>query len=198
MKQITFKQYRTIDLSILCLLTVVFEYIITTATDQWFVLQAMAVSITLSMTCITMLRWNQYAVIIAVLGSLAYCLALNASYDKYIIYCIGSVFCLAALPIVKKLGKDRVRNDFIVRMVYATILYLFIVIGRWIVSLIFVPSLVTLIAFITTDVLSLLFAVLILFVCKGLDGVLEDQKSYLIRLDEERKQEQEENLNDPF
>ena len=42
--------------------------------------------------------------------------------------------------------------------------------------------------FITTDVLSLLFSVLILWIARRLDGMLEDQKHYLFRIQREKEQ----------
>ena len=52
--------------------------------------------------------------------------------------------------------------------------------------------------FITTDILSLLFAVVVMSLLKGADGMIEDQKEYLLRIDRESKEEESANLNDPF
>jgi len=182
----------------LCVLCAVFESIAAVATQKWFSLQAMSVTITLTITCITMIRWDVFAVLPALVGSLCYCVALNATFTEYAVYCLGSIFCLLALPIVKALGKEKIRKSFITRSVFAIAVYLLFAVGRWLVSLFFFPSFSSLIAFLATDILSLLFAIVVLYICKGLDGVLEDQRAYLIRLDEERKAEQEANLNDPF
>ena len=198
MKQITFKQYRAIDLTILCVMTAIFEAITTVATSNWFVLQAMAISITLAMTCIALLRWGLFAVLPSLVGSLTFCIASGATPDQYVVYCVGAIFALIAYPIALMLDKEKIRLSFSRRLIFAVSVYLFTVLGRWLTSLLFVPTLETLKTFLTTDVLSLLFAILILYVCKGLDGVIEDQRHYLIRLDEERKAEQEQNLNDPF
>ena len=45
MNQITFKQYRAIDILILVALTTLFEGIATLATAKWFALQPVAISI---------------------------------------------------------------------------------------------------------------------------------------------------------
>ncbi len=76
--------------------------------------------------------------------------------------------------------------------------YLSTVLGRWLISLLFEPSLMSLVTFITTDILSLLFAVVVMSLLKGADGMIEDQKEYLIRIDRESKEEEAANLNDPF
>ena len=41
----------------------------------------------------------------------------------------------------------------------------------------------------TTDIISLLFAFVIMFILRGVDGMIEDQKAYLFRLERQRKEE---------
>ena len=198
MKSITFKQYQQIDIAILCLITALFEAIATLASNQWFALQAMTVSIVLTLTCITMMRWGAYAAIPAFIGALVYCYISKATFSQYLIYCLGSLFCLLPLPLLLILGKERVRNNFVIRMLFIIEMYLVIGVGRWICSLPFNFTINTLSVFIFADILSLLFAIVVLTIAKNVDGLIEDQKSYLLRLERERKAEQEANLNDPF
>jgi len=84
------------------------------------------------------------------------------------------------------------------RLIFVSFTYLSTVLGRWLISLLFEPSLMSLITFITTDILSLLFAVVVMSLLKGADGMIEDQKEYLLRIDRESKEEEAANLNDPF
>lgn len=198
MKQITFKQYRMIDLSILCILTAFFEAIATLASDKWFNLQAMTVSITVAMTCITFMRWSRYALLPSFIGAFVYCTVIGGTTQQYLIYCGGSLFVILAFPLLERLTKEKVRKDFIFRTIFTVAVYVFLTLGRWTCSLPYVYSLNTFVTFFTTDILSLLFAIVILFLAKNLDGLIEDQKSYLLRLEKERQKEQEENLNDPF
>ena len=198
MKQLSFKQYRNIDIFMLCLFTAIFEAIATFATIDWFALQAMAISITLAMVCIALMRWNGLAVIPALVGSFVYCVVSKATLQQFIVYCGACIFVLLALLPIKLLKKDRIRTNFVIRSVFVLATYLYIVLGRWICSLIFQPSLKSLLVFMTTDILSLVFAILVMTVVKNGDGLIEDQKSYLLRLDKERKENQFANLNDPF
>ena len=92
MEHITFKQYRNIDLSLLCILTAIFEALAAIASNKWFNLQAMTVSITLALVCITFLRWNLYALFPSFVGAFVYCTAIGGSTKQYIIYCGGSLF----------------------------------------------------------------------------------------------------------
>lgn len=193
MNQITFKQYRNIDLFLICVITAVFEAIVTVATNKWFSIQAMAVSITLAMTCIAIMRWTAYAAIPAMVGSIAFCAASQATAVQYVIYCCGSIFCLLSIIIVKLVGKDKLKNDFVWRSIFVLSTYIAIALGRWLVSLLFEASLVTLINFLTTDILSLLFAIVVMTLVKNVDGLIEDQKAYLLRLDKEKKDQASEN-----
>lgn len=198
MKQITFKQYRNIDISILCILTAVFETIAALASDKWFVLQSMTVSITVALTCITFMRWSLYALIPSFIGAFVYCAVIGGNAKQFLIYCGGSLFVLIAFPILKKITKEKIRTDFFFKMVFACSVYLSLTLGRWICSLPFEFTLKTFVTFLGTDILSLLFAIVVLAIAKNVDGLIEDQKSYLLRLEKESKEEQEANLNDPF
>lgn len=189
MNQLTFKQYRQIDLFIWCILTAVFEAIASLASNKWFVLQAMTISISLTMVAITMMRWNAFAVLPSLIGALASCIASGAETKEYLVYCGGSIFCLLALPVLKALKKDRVKKSFPYLLVFTVSLYLSLVLGRWICSLIFELSLSSILAFLGTDVLSLLFALLVLSLTKSADGLFEDQKAYLFRLERERNEQ---------
>ena len=198
MKQITFKQYRTIDLVFLSLIAAIFESVATLATNYWFVKQPMAVSITLTITCIAALRWSEYALIPSLIGSIMHCIISGATIEQFLYYCAGSLLFLISIPLLKKLGKEKVRNDFIIRSFFAIVTYISIALGRWLLSLLFEANIKSLVIFLVTDILSLLFAIVVLTLAKGVDGLLEDQKSYLIRLDKERREEEEANLSDPF
>ncbi len=199
MKQISFKQYRKIDIAILCILTAIFEGIATFAAGYkvWSA-QPLAVSITLTMVCIAMLRWSELALIPSLVGAVTYCVVSGGTLKQYIIYISGGLFCLLAVPVLKKLGKDRVRLDFFRRLVFVTTVYTAIELGRWLTSLFFELSLSSLTAFMfsPTELLSLLFAVIVVSLAKNADGLIEDQKSYLLRLDKEKREEQAANEND--
>ena len=78
MKQITFKQYRAIDITILCVMTAVFEAIAAMASDKWFNLQAMTVSVTLALVCITFMRWGLFALLPSFIGAFVYCTVIGA------------------------------------------------------------------------------------------------------------------------
>lgn len=197
-KQITFKQYKAIDISLLTALLFIFEALSTYATIHWFSLQALALSVTPLILAIVMLRWGWPAVISALLGGVAYCIAGGANLRQYAIYCIGNTAALLSLLVIKAFGKDEIRKSKWKLIIYAVSTYLFICIGRWLVSLVFEPTIKTLLAFITTDVISLVISLVGLLSLRNNDGMLEDQKAYLLRLDRERREEQNATAPTPY
>ena len=197
-QQITFKQYKAIDITLLSVLLFAFEALATYATINWFSLQAVALSLTPLMLILMMMRWGWFSAIAAVVGGLAYCVAGGANPEQYLIYCVGNLFGVLAVLIVNKWGREKVRAEWIKLSVVVVSTYLFMCIGRWLVSLIFEPTFQTLLPFITTDVISLVVAMVGIFSLRKSDGMLEDQKSYLLRLDREAKEEASRVTSDPY
>ncbi len=191
MNQITFEQYRSIDLTIFTVVLAVFEAITTLATTTWFAAQPVAISISLALVCIVMMRWGFRAVIPAVAGGFVFCIASGATIEQYLIYCIGNMFALLALGIIKIFDKETIRKSVPKLLLFVFTAYLGMVLGRWLVSLLFGGDGMALLVYLTTDVISLLFAAIILLILRNTDGMIEDQKAYLLRVDRERREEQE-------
>ena len=187
--KMTFNQYRTMDVLIFTVLTAVFECIATLATAKWFWSQPVAISITLTLILIVMHRWGAYAAIIAAAGGIAFCVTSGASVEHYLIYGIGNIFALTSLVYFRIFGKDGVRKSFLKTLLFASSSYLSVAVGRWLVSLIFGAGFSELVAFLTTDLITLLFAVVILYSCRGIDGLVEDQRQYVIRINEKKETE---------
>lgn len=176
------------DLFIWIILVLVFELIATFATTRWFDQQAVAISITLAMTCAVMVRWGWRAAAIAVAGGAAFSFASGASAEQYAIYCVGNAFALVGLLVIKWLGEERIRQKFFEKMIYVIVSYIGVALGRWLVSLLFGGEIMTFVVYLTTDVISLVFAVVIAHILSKCDGMLENQKTYLFRLERERKE----------
>lgn len=191
MKQITFKQYKAIDIAILSVLHFVFEILGIYASKTWFSAQAVVISLTPLVVVVMMMRWSEFAFVPAILGGIAYCIGGDGSAEQYAIYSLGNLLALLSILIVRKLGKDKIRSKNLNVAAFAVATYLFIVIGRWLVSLVFEPVFVTFLTFLTTDIMSLVVAVVGLICLRSADGMIEDQKSYLLRLDREKREEAE-------
>lgn len=188
MNNISFKQYRAIDLGIWAVILLIFEYVTAMAAARWFPEELYTLSQTAVVLCIVMMRWGGgYAVIHAVAGGAAYCLASGGSVKQFAVYCVGNCFALAALALFRASGKEKVRSKVYLTIMFTAAAFCGMQVGRWLVSLVFGASFDSLVMFFATDSLSLLYSVVVVLVSRRVDGLFEDQKNYLIRTESERK-----------
>lgn len=197
MNQITFKQYRNIDLFIFAVLLTVSEAVTTIATNIWFAAQPVAISTTLIFICMVMMRWGGYAIIPACLGGAVFCIASGAGAEQYLIYILGNCAALSTLIWFRIYKKDDIRKSPFKLFFFVLTAYITMQVGRWLISLPFGGRLDTLLVYIGTDIISLLFAAVIMFLMRNTDGMIEDQKAYLFRLQRE-KENQIQNNSDGY
>lgn len=197
MNNITFKQYRNIDLFIFAVLLTVSEAVTTIATNTWFAAQPVAISTTLIFICMVMMRWGGYAIIPACLGGAVFCIASGAGAEQYLIYILGNCAALSALIWFRIYKKDDIRKSPFKLFFFVLTAYITMQVGRWLISLPFGGRLDTLLVYIGTDIISLLFAAVIMFLMRNTDGMIEDQKAYLFRLQRE-KENQIQNNSDGY
>ena len=181
-RQLTFQQYRAIDLGLFSLMLCVSEAIVATAARAWFPDQLYTVSVTGAMVAIVLMRWGAYAAIHAVLGGVIYCLASQGTPIQYLIYCAGNLFGLAALALLRVWGRERIRNSAVNSVAYALAVLLLMQAGRALVAWVTGAPLESCLGFFTTDALSLLFTGVVVWIARRLDGIFEDQKHYLLRI----------------
>ncbi len=190
MNNITFKQYRSIDLFLFGVLLAISEAITTIATNKWFHAQPIAISTTIVFICMVMMRWSGFAAIHAALGGLVFCIASGATAHQYLIYIVGNCFALIALIWIKLFGKEKIRSSPAMLILFTASAYVMMQVGRWLVSLPFEGTLSTLVGYLASDVISLMFAIVIMILMRKVDGMIEDQKSYLFRLQREKEDSQ--------
>lgn len=198
MNQITFQQYRRIDILILVVLTIIFEAIATMATAKWFALQPVAVSIGLAMVCVVMMRWGWQAAIAAAASGFTFCLLSGAMASQFVIYGIGNIFALLGMIWFKVFGKEGIRNSMWCIVLFVSTAYIGQVLGRGLIAIAFGDSVGTLVTFATTDIMTLVFAILVIILFRKTEGMLEDQKAYLLRLDKQKKETQDEPVQEEF
>ena len=186
MNNITFKQYRVIDITILSIILAISEGITTLATTRWFTAVPFVISTTLLFLCIGMMRWGAYSAVMAVIGGAVFVFASGADAKRCVIYIIGNLFALIALVFIRLIGNNRLRKSIPLLLTYAAITYLAVSLGRWLVSLVFEPSLKSLLAYVGVDVVTLLFTAVLLTLMRNVDGMLEDQREYILRQAKER------------
>ncbi len=188
-RQISFGQYKLIDNALFAVMLVISEIVIITASSRWFPGQLYTVSVTAAITGIVMMRWGITAAFHAALGALVYVGFQGGTAEQFLIYIIGNEAAILMVPVLKLIGKKKIRENAVPVFVYALLIQLLMQTGRGIVSVILGSDAGAILKFITMDALSLLFTVLIIYVASRLDGVFEDQKTYLLRLQKEKELE---------
>lgn len=189
MNNISFKQYRAIDLVIWLVILSVFEYVTVMAASKWFPGEIYTISQMVAVLCIVMMRWGGYAAIHAVAGGIVFCLVQGASAEQFAVYCVGNCFALIALVLFKAVGKENIRTKLHFTVLFTAVAFCGAQLGRWLVSLVFGGTFGSIATFFMTDSLSLLYAVVVVLISRKADGLFEDQKSYLIRTEAERRKE---------
>lgn len=188
-KQISFRQYRTMDLFLFTALLCGCEALITLGATRWFPGEPYTLSITPAVTAIVMVRWGGFAAIPAVLGAGVFCFVSGAALPQYLIYCVGNLTSLVLTRLLCGDGWKRLHENVLMAMLYGLSTALLMQLGRFVLGLVMGGSLRVCVGFVTTDTLSTLFAVLIVWIARRLDGMLEEQKHYLHRVAEEMERE---------
>ncbi len=181
-RQLSFQQYRGIDLTLFAVILCVSEFLLVRSATRWYPDQLYTVSVTAALTAIVLMRWGPWAAIHAVLGGAVFCLASRGSARQLLVYCLGNVLSLAMLLPLKKLGGERIRLDSFLTVCFGLCTLLLMQLGRALLAVALGSSLRSALGFFTTDALSLLFTGLILWIARQLDGIFENQKHYLLRI----------------
>ena len=187
--QITFRQYRAMDLFIFTILLCVCETLITLGATRWFPQEPWTLSLTPAITAIVMVRWGGFAAIPACLGAFVFCFASGATLSQYAIYCVGNLAALALTQFLYRLGWKRLHEQVLLAILFGLLTALLMQLGRALMALLLGTPLALCGGFFTTDVLSTLFAALIVWMARNLNGMLEEQKHYLRRIAEEMENE---------
>ena len=175
------RRYQSMDLMIWTVMLFLFETIVVKAGTVWFRSQPWTLSLVPALTSVVYMRWGIYGVMYSALGGLAITTASGAGTAQYVIYIVGNLFSALSLLYLEKVGKEKVRSS--------TALSLLMELGRGTVSLVFGSGIGVYVDFITKDILSWVFAVVIIWITRRLDGVFEDQVSYLVRLKAQEEKE---------
>ncbi len=191
MKALTFKTYRIIDLTLIGVLFFIMEIAVTKAGRVWFPNEPYSLSLAIIFFCLGLMRWGAWSCLYPVIGGLATCIASGATGKQFAIYCIGNLLVMLALVMFRVCKKKRIRESGFLTVLFVILVFVLAQLGRFTVSLFFGAEPAMLVKFLTTDSLSGVFAIIVILISRKPDGLFEDQKAYLIRLDEERRKERE-------
>ena len=187
-RQLTLQQYRTIDLALFAVMLAIFEFIIV----RFAVGSLYTVSLAAAISTIVYMRWGWWGGVHAALAGFLFCLYYGMSVGQveatdYLIYILGNLFSLVAVAGLLRLGKERVRASVWLSLAFGLAVILLMQGGRMLVALTLGRPPDRVVDYIVYDPLSILFTVVVTWIVRRLDGVFEDQKHYLLRLQEERE-----------
>ena len=185
---ISFGQYRTTDLFLFAVIFVAFELLIRYAVSAF---SSISFSSLVPVVVLVLIRWGWPAAFYAAGGGLLYCL-LNLGSEgflpsHYAVYIIGNLFICLLLLVNRYVGKKRIISKWYFSALYVLAAWLLAAFGRTIVAACFGFDFAATLVGQLSDLVTLGVAVVIILVMRRLDGMFEDQKAYLLRLDEERK-----------
>ena len=115
-----------------------------------------------------------------------FCMASGAALKYYLIYCLGNLLSVLAVPVLLKIGKEKVRTGMS-GVIFALAVLLLMQTGRALTAILFGAAPASVSGFYTTDSISMLFTAVVVWIAARLDGVYEDQKHYLLRLSAKEK-----------
>lgn len=183
----SFKQYRTLDLTIFIGMYALCEYLVVKAATVWFD-EPYSISIMLPLLAIVMMRWDKYSVIHAIVYALLFVYYQQGNLNQYIIYLVGNLGFMLMLIYVNKVGKDKIRSSFFDASLYMVVGFLLMEIFRGIASMVVAGSNIgVILQFVMTDMLSLVFAILVVIVVRKMEGIFQDQKQYLLELNSQKE-----------
>lgn len=186
-RTISLSQYRTIDLSILTGLMAVSQFVIHLAVSRFYAEQTgYIVSPVAAVVVLVMMRWSLWSAIPALLGGVILSMLSGGTAEQTLIYGVGNLLSMLAYLLLKLAGKERIRSNAVLSLTFAAVVQLLMQFGRAGVAAILGHSLPACWDFITTDAMSILFTLVIIWIVRRVEGLFEDQKHYLLRT--QRKQ----------
>ena len=183
----SFKQYRNIDLAIFVAMYALCEYLVVKAATVWFD-EPYSISIMLPLLLIVMMRWDKYAIVHAIVYAILFVYYQNGNLNQYLIYIIGNLGFMLTLIYVYKIGKENIRTSFFRSLMYLLIGYITMELFRGFASIIIAGSNPGIILqFLMSDMLTLVFGLLVIIIVRNVEGLYMDQKQYLIQLNSQKE-----------
>ena len=176
------QRYKSMDLLVWTVLLLLFETIAAKAGAVWFRSQPWTVSLVPALSAIVYMRWGTFGVLYSALGGIVLCSAMGGGPGQYAVYGLGNMASALVLLIFGRMGKEMIRTSSMLSVAFALSVAFLMQAGRGIVSVVLGEGPGALVDFVATDVLSGAFAAVVVWIARRLDGVFEDQLSYLVRL----------------
>lgn len=195
---ISLKQYKSTDLFVFALILTVSEVLIYMA-GKWFPMAATyTLSLLVPIVLTVMIRWGWEGILFAAFCGILKCLIhINTSTGLHFVsYIIGNAFIAIMLIPIKFIGKDKIRAKWWATALFLIGGWLCVYLGRssvWAIGYSISPIAESaawkgFVSFGLGDLFSLVVGFVIVLVLRRLDGMFEDQVTFLKRLENEKKE----------
>lgn len=187
--RITYNQYKLADIMLFLVIMAVCEAINVFAIRVWFPDMLFSVSLMFTVCLIVLVRWNWIASFFPAVHGILYSALLGAGIESYAIYIIGNSCLLFSLFLFKFLPKEKLFDKWYLTLIYPAVAFVFVIFGRATVAACFGNAFLdSLGAQVRVEGLNILFAAVALLILRRFDGMLEEQKKYLLRTAREREE----------
>lgn len=183
---LSFKQYRATDLFLFAVILIAFELIV------HFAFIGLKGDFTFSpmvpIVLLVIMRWGWQGVFFAVIDGVLFCLLNGFGWQNYLCYGIGNAAIMSVLLMTRFMGKQKIAGKWYFSALFVVVGWVSVVFGRTLVAVCCGEDFVTYLLGFLSDFFSLGVALILILVLRRLNGLFEDQKHYLARLDDERKE----------
>ena len=187
---ISIRQYRLTDLFLFAAILVAAELLAFYAPRMFPNSSDFTVSFMVPIVLLVMMRWGWPSVFYPIISGVLYCGLNKMEPRMYAVYIIGNACISAMLLATKFFGKEKIAGKWYFSALFVVLGWLAVFLGRAIVSECFGIGFVAAVIGHLWELLSLAIGILVILVMRKLDGMFEDQKHYLKRLDAEKKEKQ--------
>lgn len=190
---ISLQQYRLTDSVIFALILAAFDLIAYGALSLFDGNANFAFSMTLPITLLVMMRWGWQSVFYAVADGLLLSLLYNRTvWQSYLSYAAGGAALMLILIPFKLIGKQRIRDKWYLSAATVIVGWFLMNLTVTVVQAVCGSDFAAVASYNfgvgLTGLMSLAAGLVVILVLRRLDGMFEDQKHYLLRLDKERKE----------
>ena len=190
-KMISIGQYRLADLFLFAVILVIAGLLAFYAPKLFPENADFTFSLMVPIALLVIMRWGWCGIFYAIGDGLLLCL-LNLGNENFIpalfgVYIIGNAFIAVTLLLAKFIGKERIASKWYLSALFVSVGWLSVFLGRACAGACFGLGFVTMMQSQLWDLLSLAVGLALILLLRRLDGMFEDQKHYLLRLDKEKR-----------
>jgi len=183
---ISVKQYRLTDLFLFALILVIYDLLAHFVPTLFQGAAVYSFCLTLLFTLTVMIRWGWQSAFFAVGDGVFLALLGGGGWSMVLSYAVGNAFMLLLLIPIKFIGKEKITSRWWASAAFVLVGWVLQNVGITIMQTIFGEGFVSCIkanfGFALTGLLQLAMSVVITLVLRRLNGMYEDQLSYLMRI----------------